>query len=252
MIQISICSRTAMIPSNYSIEPQLICALCSAAEPPNADEPSVSLATNSFVDDVIYVVIIAALVALFALCAIAVCYQRRRAFLSACVFVRNPMVLILGQAYYSDDRSAREYVGYLSDLDGIDVDVRNLVTLFRSLNYRIFPRDATCDALRYPRCEWTKDELIALFTEMAAELEASIERGGRDAFDGLFVSISGHGYKGAVITADHKLLTKTEIHRCSARRAMCARGRHRAFSFRIRRECVKRKDDSFKMKSRLG
>jgi len=81
------------------------------------------------------------------------------------------------------------------------------------LNYHIFPRDATYYALKFPRCEWTKAELVALLTRMAADLEASLKRGGRDAFDALFLAMSGHGLKGSVITADHKLLSKTEIHR---------------------------------------
>merc|ERR1712129_491000 len=44
-------------------------------------------------------------------------------------------------------------------------------------------------------------------------LEASIKRGGREAYDALFLVLSGHGIKGSLITKDHKLLSKTEIHR---------------------------------------
>merc|ERR1712129_143423 len=44
-------------------------------------------------------------------------------------------------------------------------------------------------------------------------LEASIKRGGREAYDALFLVMGGHGIKGSLITKDHKLLSKTEIHR---------------------------------------
>merc|ERR1712204_111018 len=65
----------------------------------------------------------------------------------------------------------------------------------------------------YPRCVWTKAELIALLTKKAKDLEASIKRGGRDMGDALFLVLSGHGIKGSLITWDHKLISKTEIHR---------------------------------------
>ena len=63
------------------------------------------------------------------------------------VIVRNPMVIVLGQAFYDPKPKSKEYKGYLRDLDGIDVDVRNLVTFFRALNYRVCPQ---YDSLEFP------------------------------------------------------------------------------------------------------
>jgi len=199
-------------------EPSLVCTLCAADSNSSksntgADESSNTTSTESssaFIDEFVYVIVI---LILFVLCVVGIFVQRKRWRAKDSVKVRNPMVIILGQAFYSDDTKGKEYEGYLKNLDGIDVDVRNLVTLFRSLNYQIFPRDPSYEALRYPRCEWTKAELIELFTRKARDLEASIAKGGPNAYDGLFLAMSAHGLKGAIITADHKLLSKVEIHR---------------------------------------
>merc|ERR1712087_480196 len=148
------------------------------------------------------------------------------------VEVRNPMVIVLGQAYYSKDKSGKEYEGFIRDLDGIDVDVRNMVTFFRSLNYQIFPKETSYKSLKYPRCRWTKQELIDLLTRKAKDLEASIKKGGPNAFDAVFLTMSAHGIKGSIITRDHKLLSKEEIHRMfSSQGNVLSRGIPRIFLF---------------------
>ena len=89
-----------------------------------------------------------------------------------------------------------------------------------------------------------------MLKQKAKDLEESIKQGGCDAFDALFVVVSGHGLKRSIVTAAHKLLgryaeallyllhhftpalKRTEIHRIfSSQRSPLARLIPRIFLF---------------------
>ena len=63
-------------------------------------------------------------------------------------------------------------------------------------------------AIIEPKLSWTQKELLDFLRDKAGELNENI-----DQYDGLIVSISGHGWKDHVCTSDYKMIQKTAIHR---------------------------------------
>ena len=129
------------------------------------------------------------------------------------VKISNPMVIMLGIAHYDEDTKNSQINGYLSNLDGIDIDIKNVIQLFENtLNYSLFPE---CNINGKLKQYWTKQEILDIMNEKSAEL--SINIGKNKNYDGLVVIFSGHGIDNSIISSDYKKIDKHRIQRIFAR-----------------------------------
>eukprot|EP01083_Nonionella_stella_P246628 856002_1 len=147
----------------------------------------------------ILIVIAAALLVLV----IAYClykYCRKRKWME----VRNPFIIPIAIGRYDENPENPEFEGYLSNLDGIDHDIRNTVELFAGIyNYDVFPNYR--ESIQQ---EWTRRQILNLLYGKAEYLANNIPY-----YDGLVVIISSHGLNDAVLTSDYKTIKKSDIHR---------------------------------------
>eukprot|EP01084_Bolivina_argentea_P110005 196493_1 len=121
--------------------------------------------------------------------------------------ISNPLIIMVAIGIYDDSPVTSEVDGEFKDLNGLDIDVRNVVNLFREeMNYCISP--AYSDINIKIKQHWTKESLINLLKENAKYLRAHI-----DHHDALMVIISCHGMDGCIITSDYKKIPKNYVHR---------------------------------------
>eukprot|EP01083_Nonionella_stella_P143525 446287_1 len=120
--------------------------------------------------------------------------------------IKNPMIITVAIGIYDPDPPNPEVInGGLSDLYGIDKDVRNLFGLFRDqMHYTFFPNHD----LSTIKMQWSKEEIMNLLHEKAIELSQNL-----NIFDGLVVIMSGHGMDECILTSDYKMIEKKHIHR---------------------------------------
>eukprot|EP01083_Nonionella_stella_P243872 849367_1 len=120
--------------------------------------------------------------------------------------IKNPMIITVAIGIYDPDPPNPEVInGGLSDLYGIDKDVRNLFGLFRDqMHYTFFPNHD----LSTIKMQWSKEEIMNLLHEKAIELSQNL-----NIFHGLVVIMSGHGMDECILTSDYKMIDKKHIHR---------------------------------------
>eukprot|EP01084_Bolivina_argentea_P319784 554690_1 len=126
-------------------------------------------------------------------------------------YINNACVLVItiGQYYSDDDYESKDIDGYLNDLDGIEHDAKNMSHLFhKQLNYDVFPASVNS---KYPKIEWTKQELTQFLKDRAKYLENNISSG--KMYDGLVVIVSCHGLASHLCTSDYKKYPKIDVHR---------------------------------------
>ena len=129
------------------------------------------------------------------------------------------MVIPIAIGIYEEDPEDPDIDGYFQDLDGVEMDIENVINLFgkheTGLYYDIFPRTYLQQDLSSYKTEWTQDELIDFLKEQSNELERNLyDKTNLNPYDGLIVIISCHGIaKDYIITSDYKQVHKTAIHR---------------------------------------
>ena len=166
--------------------------------------------------------------------------HRRRKAEAQTIYMQNPMVISIAIGQYDQipTKGARDRVGgRFRNLDGIDVDIKNVVNLFEKVfNYQMFPE---YDINEYIQQYWTKQQIMNLLTKQAEDLKTNViiyDSNGKliknvDGYDGLIVIISCHGIKDYIISSDYCKIDKSAIHRLfSVDHPMC-RGIPRLFVF---------------------
>ena len=78
--------------------------------------------------------------------------------------VKNPMVILLAIGDYEERPKEPELEGICRDLDGVDLDIKNLLRLFGRLNYDCYPK---YEDPEFPTIEWTKSDLIIFLKKQA-------------------------------------------------------------------------------------
>jgi len=191
------------------IEPHSNCDACSATL--SADTSRALLSDiNDLILAVIAVAVVAILIWTFAIHRLCRKHQKRVAIAKQTLSVKNPMVLAVGIARYEKKPTAPDFPGYVPDLVGLELDIKNTLRLFLTrLRYACFPHYD----LKAPKLSWTKAELEALLEERAAVFEANLRSDSAEKFDGLICVVSCHGMKDQIITSDYKLLKTVEFHR---------------------------------------
>ena len=114
--------------------------------------------------------------------------------------IRNPMVIMLGIAYYKHTRTKSAILGTLKDLDGVDVDFFNVKKLCKTLNYDFYPK--------YEKLAWNQKEIMNFLKECAEKAANPSSN-----YDSIIFIHSGHGWKQSVMTSDYQCIHKTAIHR---------------------------------------
>eukprot|EP01084_Bolivina_argentea_P052811 96975_1 len=131
-------------------------------------------------------------------------------------YLKNPMVLFVGIAFYDDNMDKAGFDGYVADLDGIDVDYTNIKKLCKLLNWDFYPKEENFNFA------WTQKEITEFITKQAEiaalninTLEDDVRNANKkvNGYDGLMIVFSGHGISNNVITSDYQLIDKTAIHR---------------------------------------
>eukprot|EP01084_Bolivina_argentea_P052804 96962_1 len=120
-------------------------------------------------------------------------------------YIRNPMVIVMVIGQYDQNPQDSDFtdVTFL-DLTGIEKDIEHMTQLFyQTLNYEILPIYSESITVY-----WTKNELISFLKTKASILNENIHK-----YDGLILTISGHGVEDHIITSDHKKIRKEHIHR---------------------------------------
>eukprot|EP01084_Bolivina_argentea_P077495 140559_1 len=130
--------------------------------------------------------------------------------------IQNPMVIMIGISFYDNKVKSPEFTGFVNDLDGIEVDIKNAVELFNNrLNYKIFPHYSNNSQMKQL---WRKKEIIDLLNAKSKELSTNINNNNRKKnYDGLLVIFSSHGIDNNIITSDYGLIPQHEIHRIFSR-----------------------------------
>eukprot|EP01084_Bolivina_argentea_P297116 511802_1 len=129
--------------------------------------------------------------------------------------LKNPMVILIGIGDYDEECENAEIEQFVTDLDGVDIDINNLLNLFRdTLNYQIYPQYD-----EYPNVYWKQQDLIN-FLEKQAEIfgynvitNTQNQCENKLNFDGLIIAISCHGLNNQLLTSDMKLIEKNALHR---------------------------------------
>ncbi len=105
------------------------------------------------------------------------CYKREKKSL----YIKNGLVIVIGIGNYDQNLPMcdRDVSGTLSDLEGIEHDIKNMVTLFHdNLHFDVYPSEYLEDI----KIHWTEQELLKFLTDKAKYLEENIEK-----YDGLIV-----------------------------------------------------------------
>eukprot|EP01084_Bolivina_argentea_P094423 169750_1 len=149
---------------------------------------------------------------LVSLCIICICLYmyRNKVLRNSQMEITNAMVILLAIGEYDqevNDCDTELDGAYLSDLNGIEEDIKNLYELFgpNNLNYTILPN---YNDIRYPKAHWTQHEIIQLLEDSAAQFSENDH-----IYDGLVVAISSHGLNNNICTSDYKMIEKLAIHR---------------------------------------
>eukprot|EP01084_Bolivina_argentea_P251185 421189_1 len=112
--------------------------------------------------------------------------------------IYNPMVVFIGIESYFEEY-CNEFV--CTDLKGIDRDYENIKRLCKLYKYDLYPKKL--------KLTWTQKELISFIKERANDIGHENNK----IYDSIFLIISCHGYKNAIITSDYEHIDKTAIHR---------------------------------------
>eukprot|EP01084_Bolivina_argentea_P007654 14381_1 len=108
--------------------------------------------------------------------------------------IRNGLVVII---------AIGDYDNVFKDLP-VGIDIKNLKSLFRILNYNVIPSEK--------KIHWKEDEIIEYFDKVVGN-ELFDENTNELKYDGLIVFISCHGMEGKIVTSDHRTIDKNVIHR---------------------------------------
>eukprot|EP01084_Bolivina_argentea_P172770 299237_1 len=85
-------------------------------------------------------------------------YLRRRELKT--IYISNAKVICIGIGFYDEYPKKPEINGQLTDLDGVRIDINNVIKLFvETLNYDLFPNYLNDNVNTY-KSEWTYNEII--------------------------------------------------------------------------------------------
>ena len=155
------------------------------------------------------------------------------------IFIRNPMVITIGIGFYKENPNAddiRNIGGRLKNLDGIRVDLKNVVNLFGNdtLRYEIYPQRYYAENINNYKAYWNEQELIDFLKMKADDLETNLhfqDKTSSKRYDGLLVIISCHGLERCILTSDYKKIETAAIHRIFSGKKPLSRTIPRLFLF---------------------
>ena len=142
-------------------------------------------------------------------------YKTTKELNAKTIYIKNPMVIPIAIGLYDSSPTNPEIPGKLKNLNGVQVDLDSIITLFgdRGLNYYISPNYNQYETESY-KISWTEKELVDFLQKKADELEDNLKYEElQRCYDGLVVIFTGHGMDRFVITSDYKLVSKVAIHR---------------------------------------
>eukprot|EP01084_Bolivina_argentea_P259599 438073_1 len=128
-------------------------------------------------------------------------YHKQKAMI-----LQNPLIVSLAIGVYDEEPSEPEIDGYLADLNGIEVDIKNIASMFKEgLNYTLCPDYNQQKGIKQ---YWTKQEIIDLLKEQSLNLVNN-----QNVYDSLVVMMSAHGIDDCILSSDYKKIPKHDIHR---------------------------------------
>eukprot|EP01084_Bolivina_argentea_P116320 206699_1 len=147
-------------------------------------------------------------------------YQREK----QSMYITNSLVLLIAIGQYDDNPTEPEIDGMLTDLNGLEYDIKNMTELFGEyLHYDIYPNDEQI------KTYWTEQQLKYFLQENAKYLQDNI--GKNKNYDGLIVVISCHGIQDYIMTSDYKKFSKLAVHRIFSESYPTARNIPRFFLY---------------------
>ena len=150
--------------------------------------------------------------------------------------ISNAMVISISIGFYDENPIDPEINGYLADLDGVRIDIQNVINLFgtKNLNYDIQPKLYLSQNESTYKAYWTEPELVNFLQEASNQLEENLtqeELTSKNRYQGLIVIISCHGLGGYILTSDYKKINKAAIHRIFSVKKPLSRKIPRIFLF---------------------
>eukprot|EP01084_Bolivina_argentea_P282889 484352_1 len=116
------------------------------------------------------------------------------------LIITNPLVVIIATAFYDYDTENPGIKDiYLSDLNGIDIDVTNIKKMCDIYNYDLYPKEIE-------KVFWTQNEVMELLKKCAI-------KAANGDYDSILFIGSGHGYDNQLLTSDYQGINKNAIHR---------------------------------------
>ena len=166
--------------------------------------PSTALALNpDGSENEMYMIIIAIVTALFffVLMALAViCYSQRKLARqvsnAGAKEMTNGLVVAIPIGHYE------RYCNF-TNLP-VDRDAKNMKELAEYLEYNFLTIDG--------KLNWTEKEVMDFMQNRVCQ--EFFDEAGNPKYDGLIVSLSGHGVRNHIVTSDGKRIDRTSIHRC--------------------------------------
>ena len=133
-----------------------------------------------------------------------VCYSQRKIARSGAKEMKNGLIVSIPIGHY--------YNAGDGDIPGdfpvpdlpVHIDAQNMKNLADDLNYNFLTIDG--------KLKWTENEIMDFMKNKVGEEFFDAE--GTPKYDGLIVSISGHGVRSHIVSSDGKVIDRTVIHRC--------------------------------------
>eukprot|EP01084_Bolivina_argentea_P270183 459365_1 len=150
----------------------------------NVEKTSVNI-MNGIEQWVVWLIIFSTIciISIIIICVIRNWKKRKAQLEELTMYIRNPLVLAFCIGVYEKNPDNPQIDGYFEDLEGIDIDIKNIIALFaNTLNYKVVP---SYDINKFIKQEWKLQEIKDLLDKYSNYLEKNI-----DVYDGLVVIVS--------------------------------------------------------------
>ena len=114
----------------------------------------------------------------------------------------NGLIVSIPIGHYDNPPDA-EVSGFFPNLP-VERDAKNMKSLADFLKYTYMTSEG--------KLSWTESEVMDFMRNKVGQEFFNVE--GAANYDGLIVSVSGHGVRDHIVTSDGKLIERTSIHRC--------------------------------------
>ena len=145
---------------------------------PTMDPTQVSIGVQSDgTNTIIMNTVIGVLSGLIVLGLIICCIFRNKQHQYEIYTLTNPMVITVGIQFYDENPKEPEIDGYLNNLDGIRIDIKNCIRLFKdALNFKVYPLEYEIQDEELYKAYWTKHELQRFLESQAIKLESNLKK----------------------------------------------------------------------------